>query len=68
MLMDLISRCALITLMYQSPSDAEHSHEEHKAIVNAIQSRDEALALQLMDAHLRHVEHGLTLHELTTTP
>jgi DNA-binding GntR family transcriptional regulator len=68
MLMDLISRCALITLMYQSPSDAEHSHEEHKAIVNAIQSRDESLALQLMDAHLRHVEHGLTLHELTTTP
>ena len=68
MLVDLISRCALITLMYQSPSDAAHSHEEHKAIVDAIQSRDEALALQLMDAHLRHVEQGLTLHELTTTP
>lgn len=67
MLSDLISRCALITLMYQSPSDAVHSHEEHKVIVDAIQTRNEALALQLMDAHLRHVEQGLTLHELTAT-
>jgi DNA-binding GntR family transcriptional regulator len=68
MLSDLISRCALITLMYQSSSDAAHSHEEHKVIVDAIQARDEALALQLMDAHLRHVEQGLTLHELNATP
>ncbi len=27
---DLISRCALITLMYQSTSAAEHSHESTK--------------------------------------
>jgi DNA-binding GntR family transcriptional regulator len=68
MLSDLISRCALITLMYQTSSDAAHSHEEHKAIVDAIRARNEPLALQLMDGHLRHVEQGLTLHEETQTP
>jgi DNA-binding GntR family transcriptional regulator len=36
MLGDLISRCALITLMYQSDSAAAHSHEEHGAIVKAL--------------------------------
>jgi DNA-binding GntR family transcriptional regulator len=61
LLMDLLSRCALITLMYQSSSSAEHSHEEHGAIVKALEARDEALALQLMDAHLCNVEEALTL-------
>ncbi len=63
MLMDLISRCALITLMYQSASAAAHSHEEHAAIVDALEARDEARALALMDDHLRHVEAALTLPE-----
>jgi DNA-binding GntR family transcriptional regulator len=60
MLNDLISRCALITLMYQSSSAAEHSVEEHSAIVCALQAKDETLALALMDAHLLHVEATLT--------
>lgn len=59
MLGDLISRCALITLMYQSASAAAHSHEEHEAIVQALASKNEALAVQLMQEHLAHVEHGL---------
>jgi DNA-binding GntR family transcriptional regulator len=66
LLSDLISRCALITLMYQSSKDAAHSHEEHTAIVKAIQDKNEALALTLMDQHLCHVEAGLTFP--TTTP
>ena len=57
---DLISRCALITLMYQSTSAAEHSHEEHEAIVAAIAAKDETLAVSLMQSHLEHVEAGLT--------
>ncbi len=61
MLMDLLSRCALITLMYQSSAAAAHSHEEHTAIVDALQARDEGLALRLMDEHLHHVEAALTL-------
>ena len=55
MLGDLISRCALITLMYQSTSAAEHSNAEHAAIVKALATKDEVLAVQLMDEHLQHV-------------
>ncbi len=61
LLMDLLSRSALITLMYQSAGAAEHSHEEHRAIVAALQSRNEALALRLIDEHLLNVEASLTL-------
>ena len=61
MLMDLLSRCALITLMYQSDGAAAHSHQEHAAIVDALQARDEARALLLMEQHLCHVEASLTL-------
>ena len=56
---ELISRCALITLMYQSTSAAEHSSEEHADIIQALANRDEARAVQLMVEHLEHVEQGL---------
>jgi DNA-binding GntR family transcriptional regulator len=61
MLGELISRCALITLMYQSSNAAEHSAEEHSDILKAIIAKDEALAVKLMDDHLRNVEEGLAL-------
>ncbi|MFC3684104.1 GntR family transcriptional regulator [Hydrogenophaga luteola] len=60
LLRDLISRCALITLMYQSTAAAEHSNEEHADIVKALTARDEELAVRLMNEHLLHVEEGLT--------
>jgi len=60
-LSELISRCALITLMYQSSNAAEHSAEEHAEILRAIAAKDEDLAVKLMDEHLRHVEEGLAL-------
>ena len=56
----LVSRCALITLMYQSARAAEHSSEEHVQIVKALAGKDEALAVQLMQAHLLHVEENLS--------
>ena len=58
---ELISRCALITLMYQSSNAAEHSAEEHAEILKAIAAKDEDLAVKLMDEHLRNVEEGLAL-------
>ena len=58
---ELISRCALITLMYQSTNAAEHSAEEHAEILKAIADKDEDLAVKLMDDHLRNVEEGLAL-------
>lgn len=57
---ELISRCALITLMYQSQKAAQHSHEEHGEIVKALATGDEALAVRLMDEHLLHVEASLS--------
>ena len=59
MLGELISRCALITLMYQSRSEAQHSTDEHEAIVAALAARDAERAVQLMNDHLLHVEEGL---------
>lgn len=56
---ELISRCALITLMYQSNTAAEHSSEEHTQIIQAMAAKDEARAVQLMTEHLQHVEQGL---------
>ena len=60
-LSELISRCALITLMYQSSRAAEHSTDEHVDLIEAIEAGDEALAVRLMDEHLSHVESSLTL-------
>ncbi len=59
MLGELISRCALITLMYQTDSGAEHSSDEHAGIVTALAAKNETLALRLMNEHLLNVERGL---------
>jgi len=47
LMQELVSRCSLITLMYQSADDAETSNAEHKAA-------------RLIDSHLLTVEHQLT--------
>lgn len=61
MLGDLVSRCSLIALMYQSAHSAEHSFEEHVAIVDALEKRDARAAVRLMQSHLHHVERNLQL-------
>ena len=67
MLGDLISRCSLITLMYQSASAAEHSNDEHAEIVKALAAKDENRAVRLMDEHLQHVEENLTFDRKVPT-
>jgi DNA-binding GntR family transcriptional regulator len=62
LLADLLSRCSLIALMYQSAHSAEHSAEEHVAIVDAIERRDARAAVKLMEAHLGNVERNLQRH------
>ena len=56
---ELISRCALITLMYQTASAAEHSSDEHADIINALAAKDEERAVRLMNEHLLSVERNL---------
>ncbi len=65
LLRDLISRCALITLMYQSNEAAADSSDEHAAIVKALAARDEASAVRLMEQHLLNVEAGLAFDRKT---
>ena len=61
MLADLLSRCSLIALMYQSAHSAEHSADEHVAIVDALERRDARAATRLMRSHLGNVERNLQL-------
>ena len=65
LLEDLLSRCSLIALMYQSSHSAEHSAAEHVAIVDALARRDARAAAKLMDGHLGNVEKNLQLHPRT---
>lgn len=62
LLADLLSRSSLIALMYQSSHSAEHSADEHVAIVDAIERRDARAATRLMEAHLGNVERNLQRH------
>jgi DNA-binding GntR family transcriptional regulator len=62
LLADLLSRSSLISLMYQSSHSAEHSQDEHVAIVDALERRDTRAAVRLMESHLGHVEQNLRLH------
>ena len=59
-LQDLISRCALVTLMYQSTQDAACSSKEHTILVDAMEAKDEQRVLALMSEHLDGVERSLT--------
>jgi DNA-binding GntR family transcriptional regulator len=61
LLADLLARCSLIALMYQSSHSAVHSASEHVAIVDAIERRDGRAAARLMEAHLGHVECSLQM-------
>ena len=69
-LAELVSRSALIALMYQSAHSAEHSYAEHVAIVDALQRRDARAAVRLMAERLHQVERSLRLdpqvHDLET--
>ena len=67
MLGELISRCALITLMYQTTSAAEHSNDEHAEIVKALAAKDEGRAVQLMHDHLLNVEASLAFDRKVPT-
>ncbi|SDO24414.1 transcriptional regulator, GntR family [Rhodoferax sp. OV413] len=60
MMVELLSRCSLITLMYQTDNASEHACDEHDALIQALAAKDEALAVQVMDEHLKSVEAGLT--------
>lgn len=62
-LSELMLRCSLIALMYQTPHSAQASHAEHVALVDAFERRDSGAAVRLMKNHLRHVQHNIELDD-----
>ena len=62
LLEDLLTRSSLIALMYQSSHSAEHSQQEHVAIVDALEKRDARAAVRLLELHLGNVERNLRLN------
>ncbi len=66
-LRDLLARCAIATLMYQSSSAAHDSASEHAALVECFASGDVTRAVKLMRQHLEHVSAGLDLDRTPPT-
>ena len=66
-LRDLLARCAIATLMYQSTTAAHDSSTEHAALVECFAAGDVTQAVRLMRAHLDHVEAGLNLDQPVPT-
>lgn len=61
MLAELAARTSLISLMYQSSRSAAESSAEHVRIVDALERRDTAAAVECMHTHLEDVELNLRL-------
>ena len=60
-LRELITREALVILVYERPGKPSCSHHEHRMILDAIDVGDAARAADLMDEHLANVEERLDL-------
>lgn len=66
-LRDLLARCAIATLTYQSSSAAHDSSAEHAELVDCFSAGNVAQAVKLMRQHLDHVEAGLNLGQPATS-
>ena len=66
-LQDLLARCAIATLMYQSSHAAHDSSAEHAALVECFAAGNVTRAVKLMREHLDHVEAGLKLDQPVPT-
>ncbi|HSI41046.1 MAG TPA: GntR family transcriptional regulator [Xanthobacteraceae bacterium] len=60
-LRELITREALVILVYEKPGKPSCSHHEHEMILNAIRAGDADKAVGLMDEHLGNIEERLDL-------
>tara|TARA_B110000503_G_scaffold109322_1_gene163473 strand:+ start:8618 stop:9298 length:681 start_codon:yes stop_codon:yes gene_type:complete len=59
----LVTESSLITAMYGQHSFSNCPPSEHRLLVEAIKNQDQSLALQLMMAHLEHIEADLALND-----
>jgi DNA-binding GntR family transcriptional regulator len=59
----LVTESSLITGMYGQHSFSNCPPSEHRHLVNAIKNQDQSLALQLLIAHLEHIEADLAVNK-----
>ena len=60
-LRELVTREALVILVYEKPGQPSCSHHEHQRILDALLLGDAAAAVAIMDEHLGNVEDRLDL-------
>jgi DNA-binding GntR family transcriptional regulator len=60
---ELVSRCSLIVALYEWPGNASCEHDEHEALVDCLESRDEEGAARIMEEHLLVLERHIRLQQ-----
>jgi DNA-binding GntR family transcriptional regulator len=61
MMRELVTRTSLIVGLFGSSQNASCPDDEHGNILKAIQSKNAALAEQLLVSHLNHIQNGLDM-------
>ena len=65
---NLVSRISLIVAQFEAPgAPLCKLQDEHKALVSAMESDDEALAESLMLEHIRHIEDKIDFNEVSSS-
>lgn len=59
----LVSQTSLIIAQYESGGRSHCSYDEHNRLIDAIESRDAAKAVELMMHHMDHIDGKLNLEE-----
>ena len=64
-LRELVSRTSLIIALYEMPGAVPCSCDQHNEIIDALASGDEAVAIERMSHHLKHIESQVDLSQST---
>jgi len=59
----LVSQTSLIIAQYETGNRSHCSYDEHNQLIDAIEARDAALAVELMMHHMDHIDSKLNLDE-----
>ncbi|CAM3474460.1 GntR family transcriptional regulator [Pseudomonas floridensis] len=59
----LVSQTSLIIAQYETGNRTHCSYDEHNQLIDAIEARDTALAVELMMHHMDHIDSKLNLDE-----
>ncbi len=59
----LVSQTSLIIAQYETGNRTHCSYDEHNQLIDAIEARNAALAVELMKHHMDHIDSKLNLDE-----